>query len=266
LNVASTPVVVGAKARVARRLVASLAITCVGCSASVSPTCSPPAASSLPPAAQASHDATTHHSFEDVEHWKKVFDDPRRDSWQKPAEVVRALTLEPGMTIADLGAGTGYFLPYLSAAVGGHGTVFAVEVEPNLVVHIRRRVEDGMIRNVVPVLASMNDAHLPYRQLDLILIVDTYHHLDARLVYLRRLAHALKPGGRVAVVDWLKRELPEGPPPAHKLSREHVLEEMRTAGYELVDEPTFLPYQYFLIFEPRAQDPPHAEYTPESGR
>jgi len=234
-----------------RWLLVSLAITCVGCSAASSKASGTAADRLEPPAGHVSHDATTHHSFEDVEHWTKVFDDPKRDTWQKPSEVVRALALMPGMNAADLGAGTGYFLPYLSAAVGDQGTVFAVEVEPNLLVHIRRRAEEARMANVVPVLASSDDARLPLREIDLLLVVDTYHHFDDRLRYLRRLARALKPGGRVVVIDWRKGELPEGPPPAHKLPREQILEEMHAAGYEIIDEPAFLPYQYFLIFKLR---------------
>lgn len=80
------------------------------------------------PSSHSSHDATTHHSFEDVEHWVSLFDDPARDAWQKPASVVEALQLRPGMCVADLGAGTGYFSRYLAAAVGEAGTVFAVDI------------------------------------------------------------------------------------------------------------------------------------------
>src|SRR5262245_44387204 len=90
-------------------------------------------------AVQPQHDATVRHSFEDVQHWIAVFDDPARDAWQKPAEVAQTLEIRRGMCVADLGAGTGYFSRYLSAAVGESGTVFAVDAEPNLVVHLRER-------------------------------------------------------------------------------------------------------------------------------
>jgi ubiquinone/menaquinone biosynthesis C-methylase UbiE len=152
------------------------------------------------------------------------------------------------MCVADLGAGTGYFLPYLSKAVGKGGCVLALEPEPNLVVHIRERAEKGELENVTPVLVSFDDPRLPDASVDLVLIVDTFHHLDDRLRYLRRLRRALKPGGRVAIVDWFKRPLPEGPPPEHKLARDQVVQEMGAAGYVLNEEPKILPYQYFLIF------------------
>jgi ubiquinone/menaquinone biosynthesis C-methylase UbiE len=197
------------------------------------------------------HDATSHRTFEDVERWVKVFDDPERDEWQKPSEVVAALDLSPGSTVADLGAGTGYFSRYLSRAVGERGTVFAVDVEERLIEHIRKRAELEKTPNVIPVLASADDPRLPYGSIDVVLIVDTYHHFNDRLTYFRRLARALERGGRIVVIDWFKRELAKGPPLAHKLPRKQVVEEMTTAGYELVGEPSLLPYQYFLIFERR---------------
>jgi predicted methyltransferase len=192
------------------------------------------------------------HDFADVEQWRKVFDDPARDAWQKPRELVAALGLRPGMWVADLGAGTGYFSRWLDAAVRPSGVVFAVDTEPNLVAHLRTRAEQEETRTVIPVLASTDDPRLPPRALDLVLIVDTYHHLDARLAYLRRLGSALKPGGRIAIVDWEKRDLPIGPPAEHKLAREEVVAEMRAAGYALVDEPRILPHQYVLVFAKNA--------------
>lgn len=197
-------------------------------------------------------DATVHHAFDDVAHWHEVFDDPARDAWQKPREVVAALGLAPGATVVDLGAGTGYFARDLAAAVGATGTVLAVDTEPALVAYLRERAEKEGLANVVPVLASPDNPRIPRGSADVVLVVDTYHHIDDRVAYLRRLAGALRPGGRVAVVDWQKRPLPVGPPVAHKLARQQVVDEMRRAGYRLVGEPGFLPYQYFLIFTPGA--------------
>jgi len=202
-------------------------------------------------AAERRHDATSHHSFADVEHWSAVFDDPSRDAWQKPAEVVAALGLRPGMTVADLGAGTGYFSRHLSAAVGPEGTVLAADPEPSMVAHLRERAEAERTVNVVPILASADNPRLPAHATDLVLIVDSFHHIDDRLTYLRGLRRCLRPGGRVAVIDWQKRELPVGPPPEHKLAREQVVEEMEEAGYALIGEPELLRYQYFLVFRPR---------------
>lgn len=203
------------------------------------------------PAPPPADDATTHHSFGNVAKWTKVFDDPKRDEWQKPQALVAALNLHAGMRVADLGAGTGYFSRYLSAAVGSDGTVFAVDTEPNLVASLRERAEHEHTPNVVPILASADNPSLPVASIDLVLVVDTYHHIDGRRDYFHRLQRCLTRGGRVAIVDWHKHDLPVGPPAAHKLARAQVVEEMTAAGYTLVEEPAVLPYQYLLIFQPR---------------
>ncbi len=188
------------------------------------------------------------HDFADVAQWRRVFDDPARDAWQKPRQLVDALRLRPGMWVADLGAGTGYFSRYLDAAVRPGGIVFAVDTEPNLVAYLRERSEHERTATITPVLASADDPRLPPGALDLVLIVDTYHHLDDRRAYLERLGAALKRTGRVAIVDWQKRDLPVGPPSEHKLAREEVIDEMQAAGYVLAAEPRILPYQYVLVF------------------
>jgi predicted methyltransferase len=200
------------------------------------------------PAGAGPHDATAHHPFDDVEHWASVFDDPGRDAWQHPDEIVRALALRPGAWVADLGAGTGYFSRRLSRAVGSDGVVFAVDTEPNLVAHLRTRAEREETPNVIPVLASPSNPRLPPASFDVVLIVDTYHHIDDRIAYFTRLRRVLRRGARVAVVDWHKRPLPVGPEMEHKLDRTVVVDEMRQSGFRLVAEPKTLPYQYLLIF------------------
>jgi predicted methyltransferase len=209
------------------------------------------AAAGPTPPATVSDRATAVHSFADVAYWSKIFDDPQRDVWQKPAQLVAALGLHRGQTIADLGAGTGYFSRYLADAVGPDGTVFSVEIEPTLVTHLRARAEQEGTANVVPVLASIDNPRLPDADIDLILIADSYHHLDHRAAYLPHLRRALRPGGRVVVVDWKAGSLPEGPPPEHKLARERVVAEMESAGFALVDQPELLPYHYVLVFQPQ---------------
>ena len=196
------------------------------------------------------HDATAHHPFTGVEKWKKIFDDPKRDGWQKPKETVAGLDLKPGHIVADLGAGTGYFERHLSKAVAPGGIVLAIDTEPEMVQHLGRRALEEQTPNVVPVLALPDEPFLPPGRVDCVLIVDTYHHIDDRVNYFRRMKEALAPGGRVAVVDFHKRELPVGPALQHKLAREFVVDEMRQAGWSLAGEKTFLPYHYFLIFQP----------------
>ncbi|HUD73351.1 MAG TPA: methyltransferase domain-containing protein [Dongiaceae bacterium] len=203
-----------------------------------------------PAVATPSDDATTHHPFNDAARWSTIFDDPSRDAWQKPDLVVDALRIKPGMMVADLGAGTGYFTGQLSRAVGDRGVVLAIDPEPDMARHLGERARKEGLRNVVPVLALFSDPFLPPGRVDRVLIVDTYHHIDDRQEYFRRLRTALAPGGQVAIVDFHKKPLPVGPPPEHKLERATVLAEMTAAGWRLAREVTDLPYQYFLIFEP----------------
>ncbi len=196
------------------------------------------------------HDATSHEPFTGIDKWMRIFDDSKRDEWQKPGQVVEALGLKPGQFVADLGAGTGYFEKRLSQAVGPHGVVLAIDTEPEMVRHLGERALKEGTSNVVPVLALPQEPFLPPWRADCVLIVDTYHHIDDRVRYFHRMKEALTPGGRIVVIDFHKRPLPVGPPPQHKLPREFVVDEMKQAGFRLADEKTFLPYHYFLIFQP----------------
>jgi ubiquinone/menaquinone biosynthesis C-methylase UbiE len=210
------------------------------------------APAATPPPAQESHDATIHHSFDDVSKWVGVFDDPGRDAWQKPDAVLQTLGVAPGMTVADLGAGTGYFSVHLAKAVGDKGKVLAIDVEPKLVDYMKERAAKAHLAQMVAVLAPTDDPKLPAGGVDLVLIVDTWHHIDDRLHYLAKLAAGLKPGGRVAVVDFKKGDFPVGPPDAHKLEAKAVTAEFVEAGWSLAKQWDELPYQYVLVFTPPA--------------
>ena len=201
---------------------------------------------------QPSHDATVHHSFDDVAKWVGVFDDPARDAWQKPDAVLEAIGVKPGMTVADLGAGTGYFSVHLAKAVGEKGRVLAIDIEPNFIKYLKERAETAHITQLVPVLASPADPHLPEHGVDLVLIVDTWHHIDDRLQYLVTLADGLKPGGRVAVVDFKKGDFPVGPPDVHKMTAQRVASEFASVGWKQASHWDELPYQYVLVFTPPA--------------
>ena len=208
------------------------------------------AALAAPP--ESSHDATVHHSFDDVAKWVTVFDDPGRDAWQKPDAVIEAIGVGPGMTVADLGAGTGYFSVHLAKAVGEKGRVLAIDIEPNFIKYMRERAEKAHITQIEPVLASPEDPKLPEHGVDVVLIVDTWHHIDDRLQYLVTLAAGLKPGGRVAVVDFKKGDFPVGPPDVHKMTAERVASEFASAGWKQASHWDELPYQYVLVFTPPA--------------
>ena len=198
--------------------------------------------------AQSPH--THRHSFGDAEKWAHVFDDPQRDAWQKPHEVIQALALKPDAIVADLGAGTGYFAARLARMLP-KATVYAVDVEPEMVKYLGERAKREGLANLEPVAATPGDARLPEKA-DLILLVDVYHHVEDRGRYFRKLAAALKPGGRLAVIDF-KLDSPQGPPRRSRVAPEQVKTELAKAGYALEVEHRFLPYQYFLVFQPNAR-------------
>lgn len=193
--------------------------------------------------AQAPH--THQHRFDDAGKWSQVFDDPRRDAWQKPHEVIEALAPKPDAVIADIGAGTGYFaLRFAHRVPQGH--VYAVDVEPAMVKHLAERAQQVGLKNVTAVHAAADTPRLPQKA-DLIVFVDVYHHVEARVAYLRALRDTLRPGGRVAVIDF-RLESPVGPPRAARIEPATVKGEFERAGYTLVREHGFLPHQYFLVF------------------
>lgn len=195
------------------------------------------------------HDATASHRFDDVDRWVARFDDPERDAWQRPDEVVEFLDLAEDATVVDLGAGTGYFAVRLAAAVP-RGKVLAVDIEPALIEHVRERVAEAGLANVEARVGRPDDPELGESSADRILIVNTWHHIDDRLRYLEHLSRALKPGGSVVVVDYRDGDLPVGPPAGHKLSAAHVRGEFEKAGWTPARSTDALPYQYVLEFRP----------------
>jgi len=200
-------------------------------------------------AAPAQHGEQPHHRrFEDAERWSRVFDDPARDAWQKPDEVIRALALAPDAAVADIGSGTGYFAVRLARAVP-QGRVYGADLEPDMVRFLNERAVRESLHNLQSVLAAADGPNLP-SPVDLILVVNTYHHIAHRPAYFKSLKSHLKPGGRVAIVDFTP-DSPTGPPKRHRVPRERVKAEFERAGYRLLAEHGFLPHQYFLVFAPR---------------
>ena len=176
---------------------------------------------------------------------------PDRAGWQKPDEVVRALKLAPGAVVGEVGAGPGYFTLRLARAVGPSGKVIAVEVVPEILAVLEQRLAAAGVANVAPLLSPAEDPRLPPGACDLVLVVNTFHHFPEEVAYLRKLAAALRPGGRLVNVDFHEGELPVGPPPEMKVTREQFLAAAAAAGLERVEEHGFLPYQYFLVLRPR---------------
>jgi ubiquinone/menaquinone biosynthesis C-methylase UbiE len=195
--------------------------------------------------AMASDEHRDHHGNpKDLQEYIARLDDPGRDEWQRPEVVMAALGLTKESVVCEIGTGTGYFALRLAKLAAW---VYAVDVEPQLLSLLRERAAAAGVQNLTPVLGLPLDPLLPPAACDLILTVNAFHHVPEKAAYLRRLQRALRPGGRVAIVDFHKRELPIGPPVDHKLDREECLAQVQAAGLRLVSEFDSLPYQYFLV-------------------
>ena len=192
------------------------------------------------------HHGTAEHDFSDAEEWSARFDSAERHVWQKPEEVTALLEIAPGMTVVDLGAGTGYFMSYLSAAAGADGKVLALDPEPDMIRFMQQRAEREELGNVVPRQIPYDDPQLAAESVDRVLIVNTWHHIAERDAYSRKLLAALKPGGRVYVVDFT-RDSPSGPPVAERIDPEQVAAELAAGGLAADTIEETLPRQYVVV-------------------
>jgi len=193
------------------------------------------------------HGESPHHKFEDVDKWAEAFEDPERDAWQKPDEVIKAIDLSVHSTIADIGSATGYF-PIRFARVAKEGKVFGVDIEQNMVDYLNERAAKEGLTNLESVLGETNDPKIP-RQVDIVFICNTYHHIEERNKYFENLLKYLTSDGKLVIVDFKKGDLPVGPGDSMKIAKEDVIQEITSSGYKLSSSPSMLPYQYFLVFE-----------------
>jgi len=169
------------------------------------------------------------------------YQDPDRYTWQLPERVIKALELESDMKVADLGSGTGYFTFLLAEEVGFSGKVYAVDIDAEMNDIVDKQAVTKQIDNVRTILAVVHDPLIP-EKVDLIFSVNAYHHLKDRAAYFRNAARYLKPGGRVAIVDFRKGAF------RHYTELRVLLEEFKAAGYALDKTHGFLPRQNFLVF------------------
>ena len=188
-----------------------------------------------------------HHRFEDAEKWAGIFENPERDAWQKPDELIRSLEIPSDAVIADIGSATGYF-PVRFARLAMEGKVYGVDIEKTLVNYLNSRAKKENLSNLVSILGEPDDPNIPERA-DLVFICDTYHHIRDRGDYFENLKQYIQPEGRLVVVDFKLGDLPVGPPDKHKLAPDVVREELASAGYRQVPHALELPYQYILVFD-----------------
>jgi predicted methyltransferase len=198
----------------------------------------------------AQHEGHSDHRFNDAQKWAQVFDDRARDAWQKPHEVITALKLAPDAAVADIGAGTGYFAARF-AHMQAKGRVYAVDLEPDMVKHLGERAKKEGLANLTAVLGAPDSPKLP-APVDLVILVDVYHHIGERERYFGKLRDSLKPGGRLAIIDF-RMDASIGPNKAMRIAPERVKSELAKAGYTFAEEHSFLPQQYFLVFKATAK-------------
>lgn len=176
-----------------------------------------------------------------------MLEGPDRDAWQRPDQIMDALLIAEGSAVADLGAGGGWFTVRLASRVGPNGVVYAEDVQPQMIEAIKRRVQRAQLTNVKTILGTSSDPLLR-APVDAVLIVDAYHEMDQPVVMLRNIVSALKPTGRVGIVEFKKDGWGPGPPMDERVDPERVVRDAEAAGLRLISNETFLRYQYMLVF------------------
>jgi len=173
---------------------------------------------------------------------------PDRDIWQRPDQVMDALNIAEGSVVADLGAASGWFTIRLARRVGPNGRVYAEDIQPQMIEVINRRLPKENVKNVVTRLGTADDPKLPVGELDAVLIVDAYLEMERPVTLLRNAARALKPNGRLGIVEFTMAGGGPGPPMDERVDPERVIREASEAGLRLIARPNILRYQYMLVF------------------
>ncbi|WP_237729278.1 class I SAM-dependent methyltransferase [Schlesneria paludicola] len=197
--------------------------------------------------ARASHeDHNHHHAFVDPAERAKKWNDPDRDTWQHPDQIVAALALKPGTAVADIGAGTGYMVAFLSQAVGPNGTVIAIDAEAAMIEYLTKRSLDLGPARIVPKKVGTDDPQLNPQSVDGVLTLDTWHHVRKREAYAKKVYEGLKQGGRFVVVDH-EVNAETGPPKAMRLAPEYVAKELASVGFRVEVVPESMPRHYMIV-------------------
>jgi predicted methyltransferase len=176
-----------------------------------------------------------------------ILEGPDREAWQRPEDVMDALNISESSVVADLGAGSGWFTVRLAVRVGPNGKVYAEDIQHQMIEAINRRVAREGLRNVDTIFGSASDPRLP-EPVDAVLIVDAYHEMEHKIALLRNVAKALKPDGRLGIINFKKDGHGPGPPMDERVDPERVIRDAEAAGLRLIGRPGFLQYQYMLVF------------------
>ena len=180
---------------------------------------------------------------------------PEREEEEKPSVMVEALKLKPGDAVADIGAGTGYLSWRLAQKVGEKGVVYAVDIQQEMLDLLGQKMAERKVSNVKPVLGTITDPKLPAKSVDLVIMVDVYHEFDHPYEMMQAICRALKPGGRVAFVEY-RAEDPTVPiKRVHKMSEAQVRKEAAVHPLEWVETIETLPRQHIIIFRKKSKSP-----------
>jgi SAM-dependent methyltransferase len=167
--------------------------------------------------------------------------------------VLGLLSIREGEHVADLGAGVGFFAGPISAQLGERGILYLVETDPRLLEVLEQSSGGWIFDNTVVVRGGESDPGLPEGELDLVLAVNTWHRLADRRAMREAIQRALKPGGRLAIIDWHLGDVPIAPPVERRLPHDELVAEMKAAGWTVTTDASILEYQYFVIFTPPAR-------------
>ena len=173
---------------------------------------------------------------------------PEREREEAPSKAIAALEIKPGQVVADVGAGSGYYTVRLAERVGPSGKVFATDIQPQMVTLLRQRVDRDRLGQVEVVQATETDPRLPSGQLDLIVMVDVYHELSRPQEVLRQLRAALKPDGRLVLIEFRKESAWVPIREEHKMSVQEARLELEAESYRFDRVIDVLPWQHILVF------------------
>lgn len=174
---------------------------------------------------------------------------PERETEESPTKAIEALGLTPGMVVADIGAGSGYYASRMAKKVGPAGKVYATDIQPGMIELLNRRIASERITNITPVLGGMDDPKLPPASIDLAIMVDVYHELQQPQVFLQRLKETFKPGGRLVLVEFRKEDPKVPILEVHKMSVAEVKQELEAEGYVLDKVIDVLPWQHIIVLK-----------------
>jgi predicted methyltransferase len=186
----------------------------------------------------------------EFEHWVSVFERPGREVYDKRQAIVDALTLQPGMAVADLGAGTGFYTFLFAQQVGASGRVYAIDISENFIEHILQTARSRDLHNIEGIVNTQQSTRLPAESVDLVFMCDTYHHLEYPQTTLASIHQALRQNGQLVIIDFRKQPgLSSSWVMSHVRADETtVIREVESAGFKLIGQPALLRENFFLKF------------------